>query len=115
MLSFMRIQFLTSKKKTLLYGQAVTQSPTPMHLKLLNSPFSMKAPGMSVRPTGQTLAQSFVLQLAQVSLLLTFILKSPARETSWLNAPQPHTPVVAHPYVPTNGVMIQTTYQRKLK
>ena len=97
MLSFMRIQFLTSKKKTLLYGQAETQSPTPMHLKLLNSPFSMNAPGMSVRPTGQTLAQSFVLQFEHVSLSLTFILKSPIREMSWLKDPQPHTPVVAQP------------------
>ena len=92
LLSLVLTQFLTSKKYSFSYGQAETQSPTPMHLKLLNSPLSMKAPGRSVRPTGQTLAQSLVLQLMHVLLSLTLSLNSPSLRDELVERPP-----AAHP------------------
>lgn len=53
------------------------QSPTPTHLKDLNSPFLMKLPGSSVFPTGHAVAHSFVEQVEHRDESLTFSLNNP--------------------------------------
>lgn len=69
------------------YGHDSTQSPTPQHFELRNSPFVRKWPGMSTRPTGQDFAQSSVVQRRQTSRSRTFSRKNPMRENAWVIAP----------------------------
>jgi hypothetical protein len=54
----------------------------------------MKEALMSVKPTGQALAQSTVLQERQIAGSLTLSLKNPRLPKNWLNVPQEHQPCV---------------------